>query len=224
MGVLQVGADGASSVVRTLLEEQGIGSVRSVRLEEKRQNTRVYKTIMIPLQHTEYSGPDGSGICTLSERSAAGRVFESLPTKEGALVGYVLVHIFSDPLNGAEPTQISARCSSGARAHRFPYKHGNVGSSDNYTDVMKVGEGAADCQLWKLPFCDFVAALGRSAANHLWSPFDRVAITAMRSLRLSTVRMFCRSCHVDLIGGMVGIQRVLHSNRSAGDVQATRLG
>ena len=82
---MQVGADGASSMVRTLLEEQGIGKVRSVHLEEKRENTRVYKTIMIPLQDTEYSGPDGSGICTLSERSAAGRVLESLPTKEGVI-------------------------------------------------------------------------------------------------------------------------------------------
>lgn len=81
----QVGADGASSVVRTLLEEQGLGDVHSVALEEKRENTRVYKTIVIPLQNTEYSTPDGSGMCTLSERSEAGRVIESLPTKEGAI-------------------------------------------------------------------------------------------------------------------------------------------
>jgi len=82
--MLQVGADGTSSTVRTLLEGQGIGRVRSVKLEEKRENTRVYKTIVIPVQGTEYSAPDGGGICRIAERSAAGRVIESLPTKEGA--------------------------------------------------------------------------------------------------------------------------------------------
>eukprot|EP00892_Ulva_mutabilis_P005378 jgi/Ulvmu1/3211/UM015_0252.1 len=96
-GVVQaeflVGADGASSVVRKLLEEQGIGRVHSVKLEEKRQNTRVYKTIMIPVQDTKYSGPDGSGVCTLAERSSGGRVFESLPTKEGNQIGLMLFKI-----------------------------------------------------------------------------------------------------------------------------------
>lgn len=72
--------------MRTLLEEQGLGEVRSVKLEEKRQNTRVYKTIVIPVQGTEYSAADGSGMCRIAERSAAGRVFESQPTKSGALL------------------------------------------------------------------------------------------------------------------------------------------
>lgn len=79
-----MGADGANSAVRTLLEDQGMGKVRSVNLEEKPENTRVYKILVIPLQDTEYSDADGSGMCTLSERSATGRVIESLPTKEGA--------------------------------------------------------------------------------------------------------------------------------------------
>lgn len=78
-----MGADGANSAVCALLEHQGIGKVRSVHLEEKPENTRVYKILVIPLQDTEYTEADGSGMCTLSERSAAGRVIESLPTKEG---------------------------------------------------------------------------------------------------------------------------------------------
>lgn len=82
--MLQVGADGTNSVVRKLLTEHGLGSVQKVSLEEKRENTRVYKNITIPVQHTQYSAPDGGGICRLAERSAAGRVLESLPTREGA--------------------------------------------------------------------------------------------------------------------------------------------
>ena len=83
--VLQVGADGARSTVRTLLEEQGLGNVQTVDLEERQKNTRLLKTIVIPIQGTEYSAPDGGGICRIAERSPRGRVFESQPTREGAL-------------------------------------------------------------------------------------------------------------------------------------------
>lgn len=79
MCVVQVGADGAGTTVLSALEKQSLGKIRNVQLEELPKNTRVYKTVMMP----SLEGEDDSTV-TYSERSAAGRVLESLPTKEGA--------------------------------------------------------------------------------------------------------------------------------------------
>lgn len=78
--VVQVGADGAGSKVLAALEEQNLGRVRNKQLQELAKNTRVYKTVMMPSPE----GEDDSST-TFSERSAGGRVLESLPTVEGAV-------------------------------------------------------------------------------------------------------------------------------------------
>ena len=80
MFLIQVGADGAGTTVVNSLEEQSLGKVRNIKLEELPKNTRLYKTVML----LSPEGQDDSTV-TYSERSAGGRVLESLPTVEGGV-------------------------------------------------------------------------------------------------------------------------------------------
>jgi hypothetical protein len=76
----QIGADGASSEVLAGLEALS-ARVRGVGLKENRSQTRVYRTLIMPLPKGD---PDWPNTASYSQHSAAGRVLECLPTKEGA--------------------------------------------------------------------------------------------------------------------------------------------
>lgn len=79
--VVQVGADGASSDVLECIEQLN-GQARCHRLPEKPRNTRIYKTIRMPLPA---GNPDWINTASYSERNEAGRVLECLPNKESAM-------------------------------------------------------------------------------------------------------------------------------------------
>jgi hypothetical protein len=74
----QVGADGARSQMLCGLEAL-TERVRGVALKENLRQTRVYRTIIMPLPET----PEWNNESSYSQRSPSGRVFECLPTKEG---------------------------------------------------------------------------------------------------------------------------------------------
>jgi hypothetical protein len=77
---LQIAADGASSSLLSSAEQLS-NRVRNVQLKENRKQTRVYRTLIMPLPEND---PEWPSTAAYSERSPAGRVLECLPTREGA--------------------------------------------------------------------------------------------------------------------------------------------
>lgn len=151
-----MGADGASSEVLDCVEKLS-GKVRCHRLPEKPQNTRIYRTVMIPLPADD---PEWINTASYSERNEAARVFECLPTKESAHSLQV-----SCLLRTAGPLQvhrckcrIHARCRGCSDAQQMQL-HAESALRVASTRASRSRGGlrlsllSACIHLWQAPFC-----------------------------------------------------------------------